>query len=394
MRVLFVISDLGFHGAQKQVVELSRELARRGHGVAIYTLNADAPRAAELEGTGVEVIVDQKRTKLDPAVLLRLRRRITAWGADIVHGFLFDGDIYARIAAAGTRAAVLNSERSDNYEISRSQELAHRLTRGLVDGVVANSRSGARFAERLYGYDPARMHVVWNGMRIEDFRRKAVSSVDFREEFFGRGSPASRGDSTCDYRVACMIGHIKPAKDYHLALDTAAALTREHPEWRVLFLGEALQGITYKAGHASDTNEYKRSVMAHFEKLAIADKVRFAGARPDAPAILAQCDVQLMTSCREGFPNAVLEGMALGVPVVSTDYSDIRHILPRASQVVASRDPRALAAAIVEADRDREAIAAEQARWLDAHASIETAARELEHVYERYLQPDRQAQAA
>jgi glycosyltransferase involved in cell wall biosynthesis len=61
--------------------------------------------------------------------------------------------------------------------------------------------------------------------------------------------------------------------------------------------------------------------------------VRFAGARADAPAILAQCDVQLMTSCREGFPNVVLEGMVLGVPVVSTDYSDIRHILPRARQV-------------------------------------------------------------
>ena len=121
MRVLFVISDLGYHGAQKQVVELSRELARRGHQVAIYTLNDDAPRATELTGTGVEVFVDQKKLKLDPAVLLRLRRKIRRWRAEIVHGFLFDGDIYARIAAAGTGAAVLNSERSDNYEISGTQ---------------------------------------------------------------------------------------------------------------------------------------------------------------------------------------------------------------------------------------------------------------------------------
>ena len=45
MRVLFVISDLGFHGAQKQVVELSRELDRSGHEVAIYTLNDDVGRA-------------------------------------------------------------------------------------------------------------------------------------------------------------------------------------------------------------------------------------------------------------------------------------------------------------------------------------------------------------
>lgn len=383
MRVLFVISDLGLHGAQKQVVELSRELERLGHEVAIYTLNDDAPRAAELAGTGVEVFVDQKRTKLDPAVLLRLRRRIAGWRADIVHGFLFDGDIYARIAALGTGAVVLNSERSDDYEISLAQKVAHWLTKPLVDGVVANSRSGSAFAQRLYGYDPARMHVVWNGMRIEELERRALSSVDFREEFFGEGP----------HRIACMVGHIKPAKDYHLALDTAAALVALDPRWRVLFLGEALSGVAYKAGHASDTADYKQSVMEHFQRLGIADKVRFAGARADAPAILAQCDVQLMTSCREGFPNVVLEGMALGVPVVSTDYSDIRHILPRAQQVVSSRSPAELARAILAADADREAIAAEQKQWVRAHASIETATKELERVYARYVRPDRLAHA-
>ena len=383
MRVLFVISDLGFHGAQKQVVELSRELDRLGHDVAIYTLNDDAPRAAELAGTGVEVVVDQKRTKLDPAVLLRLRRRICAWRADVVHGFLFDGDIYARIAALGTGAIVLNSERSDDYQISSAQKVAHWLTKPFVHGVVANSRSGSAFAQRLYGYDPAHMHVVWNGMRIEELERRAASSVNYREEFFGEGP----------HRIACMIGHIKPAKDYHLALDTAATLVALDPRWRVLFLGEALSGLAYKAGHASDTVDYKQSVMEHFQRLGIADKVCFAGARPDAPAILAQCDVQLMTSCREGFPNVVLEGMVLGVPVVSTDYSDIRHILPRPGQVVDTRSPMALARAILAADADRDAIAAEQKQWVRAHASIETATRELERVYASYVRPDRLAHA-
>ncbi|MDQ3025359.1 MAG: glycosyltransferase [Pseudomonadota bacterium] len=386
MRVLFVISDLAYHGAQKQVVELSRELARRGHQVAIYTLNDDAPRAAELAGSGVEVIVDQKKVKLDPAVLLRLRRKIRNWRAEIVHGFLFDGDIYARLAAAGTGAAVLNSERSDNYEISRTQKVAHWLTRGLVDGVVANSRSGSAFAQRLYGYRPERMHVVWNGMRIEDFERKGASGVDHRAEFFGQDP----------VRIACMIGHIKPAKDYPLALDTAAALLSLAPDWRVLFLGDSLGGSgAYQAGRDSDTSDYKRRVMDRYQELGLTpDKVVFAGARSDAPAILAQCDVQLMTSRWEGFPNVVLEGMVLGVPVVSTEYSDIKHILPRSTQIVADRSPEALARAIADAYADREAIAGEQKRWVRAHASIETAARELESVYARYVRAVPHAQAA
>ena len=130
------------------MVELARELDRLPRR-RDYTLNDHVPRASELAGSNVEVIADQKRAKLDPAVLMRLHRKIRAWGADIVHGFLYDADIYVRIAAIGTGAVVLNSERSDNYEISRVQMLAHRLTRELVDGVVANSRSGAQFARLL-----------------------------------------------------------------------------------------------------------------------------------------------------------------------------------------------------------------------------------------------------
>jgi hypothetical protein len=74
------------------------------------------------------------------------------------------------------------------------------------------------------------------------------------------------------------------------------------------------------------------------------------------------------------------------VPVVSTEYSDIKHILPRAQQVVSSRSPEALARAVVDAYLDRDAIVAEQKRWVNAHASIETATRELQSVYARYLQ--------
>jgi glycosyltransferase involved in cell wall biosynthesis len=385
MRVLFIISDLGFHGAQKQVVEMSRELARGSHDVTIYTLNDDAPRAKELEGTGVRVITDQKKVKLDPRVLWRINRFIREWKADIVHGFLYDGDIYARIAALGTGAAVLNSERSDNYSISRTQYIAHWLTKWLVDGVIANSRSGSAFAQKLYGYDPDHMHVVWNGLRIDDFERKAVSTKDYRTEFFGPGT----------HKIACMIGHIKPAKDYPLALDTAAALVKMAPEWRVLFLGDQLSTPgQYQAGRDSDTSDYKRMVMEQYERLGIADKVVFAGARSDAPAILAQCDVQLMTSCREGFPNVVLEGMVLGVPVVSTDYSDIRHILPRKEQVVASRSPEELARAIIKVSNDRAAVVPEQKRWVRTHASIEKATEELQRVYQRYIRTPARALAA
>jgi glycosyltransferase involved in cell wall biosynthesis len=386
MRVLFSISDLDLGGAQKQVVEISRQLVRHGHGAAIFTLNNVVPRAKDLEGSGVELVVEQKRSKLDRRVLAKLRQYIKDWKPDIIHGFLFDGDVYGRIAAIGTGVPVLNSERSSNYTISMTQRIAHLATKPFVDGVVANSHEGSAFAQKLYGYDPDHMHVVWNGMRVEDFERQAVTDRDYRKEFFG--------DAPC--KIACFIGAIKPAKDYHLAVDVAAQLVKRSPGWRVLFLGDSLAAPSaagYKTGVHSDTSAYKEEVMAHYRGLGIGDRAIFAGARKDLPAIVKQCDVLYVTSAWEGFPNSVLEAMVLGVPVVSTDYSDIRRILPE-RQVVGKRDPALIANAIIDAEIEHDAIAASQKRWVQAHASIEKATQNLEKVYERYVRRDALGYAA
>jgi glycosyltransferase involved in cell wall biosynthesis len=386
MRILYVISELNFGGAEKQLVELAKQLAGHGHEVAIYTLNRVVPREPELAGSGVKLIVDQKRAKLDLAVLWRLRRTINRWRPDIVHGFLFDGDLYSRVAALGSGIPVLNSERSDAYRLSWNQSLAHRLTRRLARGVVANTFSGKAFARRLFGLPFDDVHVVWNGIRLEELEGQATATTaDFRSEFFGDRR----------VRVACLVGSIGPVKDYHLALETAARLIAADPAWRVLFVGDQLSASgAYQAGRESDTGDYKAGVLKHHERLGLCDKMKFAGLRTDAPAIIGQCDVLYVTSEREGFPNVVLEAMGLGVPVVSTEYSDIRRILPFPWQVVASRSPDDLARAVIAAHAQREVIAARQKQWVIANATIEKAVMNLENVYRKYIVSDSCAQPA
>jgi len=182
------------------------------------------------------------------------------------------------------------------------------------------------------------------------------------------------------------VGSISPVKNYHLALESAGRLIAADPAWRVLLIGDRLSAPSpYRPGPWSDTSAYKAEVLKHYERLGLSDKVKFAGLRTDVPAIVRQCDVLYVTSAHEGFPNSVLEAMGLGVPVVSTEYSDIRRILPFAGQVVARHSPDDIARAVMWAYAERDVIAARQKQWVHAYATIEKAAKELERVYGKYV---------
>lgn len=366
MRIVLVISNLIHGGAETQVIAMSRELRRRGHAVAIYTLNSNNPRACELDGSGVELVADQKRMKLDPAVIWRLRRFLRAFGADIVHGFLYDGDLYSRVAAAATGIPALNSERNDNYRLKPQQQLGLWLTRHLTDGVVANSHAGARFAARLFRIPEARVHVVWNGVDLAAVdSRVRVCKQNYKTEFFADAS----------IRLACLVGNIKPAKDYQLALLIADLLTRKNPAWKVLFVGDRL----------TEAESYSRQIMSAYRDLKLEGRVLFAGLRKDVPEIMSQCDVVFSTSQHEGFPNVVLEAMAVGTPVVSTEYSDIRRILPLPWQIVAERTPEVIASTILRAQEQREVLAPMQRAWVETHATVQLAGEDLERTYMEFL---------
>lgn len=364
MRVLFVVSGLGLGGAERQVVLLSRELARLGHLVSIYTLNRRTARLDELAGTSVEVLFDQKRARLDPGVLLRLRRHVRAWRPDIVHGFLYDGDLYSRLAGWGAGVPVLNSERNDGYALSAMQALGYRLTAPLCDGIVANSHAGAGFARRLHRVPAGRVDVVWNGIDLEEIAARLDGAAPAAHDLFpGAG-----------FKRLCLVGAIKPQKDHALALRVVRRLVDRDPAWRLVCVGDELP---------DGVRGYKARVLAQLDQLALEPFVRFVGRRRDVPEIIASSDLLLVTSLHEGFPNVVLEAMACGTAVVSTDYSDVRRILGPA-QIARSREAAEIAERVVRCYARREELAAAQRRWVRRHATAAASAAALLEVYAKY----------
>jgi glycosyltransferase involved in cell wall biosynthesis len=173
-----------------------------------------------------------------------------------------------------------------------------------------------------------------------------------------------------------MVAAIKPDKDYLLALLVIRRLVNEDPSWRLICVGDQL---------ADASPGYKMDVLTELRRLRLEQFVKFVGHRRDVPEIIGSSDLLLVTSVREGFPNVVLEAMACGTTVVSTDYSDVRRILPVSGQVTVSRSDVEIAEAVSRCYHIRGEISSKQRRWVESNATARASAVALLDVYEKYV---------
>jgi glycosyltransferase involved in cell wall biosynthesis len=374
---LIVCTGLGFGGAETQIIALAHGLRAKGHTVGIYTLMTGTDRANQVRQAGFDLWEDGKTKRLDWSLIKRLRKVVREWRPNLIHGYLFDGNLYARLAAFGFGVPVLSAERSSDYALRRSQKIAHYGTRWLTTAVVANSWAGADLAKRMYPGLQERVHVVWNGIDVDQVRKRvAVARADKPTIAIPAGA-----------KLACFVGSFKPEKDLLLAVEVTRHLQQSSTPWHVLFIGAVFpKTLFYGVAELAQSEHYAAQVEAAFATLPHPERIHRVAATPKVIELMSQCDALFSTSVREGFPNVVLEAMTAGVPVVSTQYSDIRRILPNEWQVSAERDPAALAAAIERAVEEP-GLGERQKAWVDQNTSLTRAVDTLENIYQKYAKP-------
>ncbi len=372
IRVLVVISNLEFGGAQRQVVELTNNADPSLLSLHVCSLSDYVPLAEFLDDAGRRLHVIPKRHKYDYSVVGRLEALLRDLQSDIVHSFLFDADIAARLAGRRAGAIVIGSERNTDYHLKLRQRLAYRLTYGQVDRIVANSTAGARFNGRVLGYGESMYRVVHNGV---DTRRFAPGD--------GAGVRAELGIGE-DEKVVGMFASFKEQKNHPMFYAAARRIVEVVPRTRLLLVGDML----YAGMHGSD--RYQERMDALVDEYGLRKNCLFLGNRSDVDRIYRACDVTVLPSLFEGTPNVLLESMSSGVPVVATDVSDNAIVVAdgETGYLVSLGDEAAMAdriLGILGDDALRKRMSLRSREWIEAGFSLRKLVDKMHAVYDEAM---------
>jgi glycosyltransferase involved in cell wall biosynthesis len=327
MKILHCITSTGVGGAQVMLLRYLRALGARAQDHTVLSLMPPGSIASEIMALGVPVeTTSMAQGRLSFGALLRLRRQVQGAGADLVHGWMYHGNLAASVACLGSRRKTpvvwgVHHSLQDIRNESRSTRWVLRTSAFLSKGVACISYCSAIAAQQheAAGFAKHRRAVVPNSIDTDEFR----PDPDARDRLLAMiGIPASR-------IIIGNVGRDHPMKDQARMVEAVAQLVSA---------GHDVHAVLIGAGQESGSARQTAAM------LGINDRVTTLGERRDIAALVAGFDIFLLPSAwGEAFPLAVCEAMAAGVPAVVTDVGDSGWIVGDHGVVVRPGDTQAQA---------------------------------------------------
>ncbi len=365
LRILFVVGTLDIGGTEKQVVSLASGLNPARFLPSVCCLEHAGPLAEPLRAK--DILVDEVPFRglsalRQPLATGRRFRELVALvrcqQPAIVHTFLPHANVLGAMAArlAGIPRVVI-SLRGLDPPIPVWGRLAPRL----ADVVLTNAEAVREWALRQHKAPAAKVRVVRNGLSLCAFDQAAGVLTS--------GLPPGQ--------LAIIVANPNrfKAPGLFVLVEAAERVVRRIPDARFLLAGDG---------------PCLRQIEAAAASRGLADRFLCLGTRHDIPAILRVGRMAVLPSLEEGLPNAVLEAMAAGKPVVATRVGGTPEAVVHGETglLVPPGDAQALSEAILTLLNDparAEAMGQAGRERVSKCFSLTRMVRETEQIYEELL---------
>lgn len=348
--IIFLIGSLQVGGAERHLVYVLPRLQKKGWVVSVITLVEKGPLAKNLECVGISVtsIISERYlgiTRRFPRFLGIFLRVIPSVfnlmllfkrnSKSIFHFFLPETYVLGMFAASlsGFSGPKVMSRRSLNiYQHQKpllkwlEMKMHKRITK-----ILGNSEAILTQLKEEENVPAEKLQLIYNGINVlplEQFKSKVETrqSLQIQPEAI----------------VLIVVANLIPYKGYSDLLNALARIKdKVLVDWRLLCVGR-------DDGIGLELKKQSRS-------LGLEKQILWLGSRNDVSDLFLSADIGVLCSHQEGFSNAILEGMAAGLPMVVTDVGGNKEavIQGETGYVVPAKSPNQLAEALLDLIRDQ-----------------------------------------
>ena len=362
----FLITDLGYGGAEAQLVRLAGRLRERGWEVSVISMLPAEAYQEELAAAGIALCsLGMRRGVPDPRAIWQLARRVRERRPDVLHSLMVHANLLARVARPLCRVPVLVCSVHTDADAQGWRRLAYRVTDRRCDLTTHVSPGGRELFVQVGAAPRARIRFLPNG----------VDSACFAPDRAAR--KRLRGEHGLEGKFVWMaVGRFQAAKDHDTMLRAFAQGAAERPEAVLVLVGQG---------------ELEPQVRARASELGLGERVQFWGLRRDVPACLNAADAYLLSSAWEGMPSVLLEAGATGLPAAATEVGANRQVVREGETgfLAPPRDPAALAQAMGRimdmSEPARAEMGARARQWVQEAYGLEQVVDQWEALYRELL---------
>ncbi len=322
INVLHVMTKLPLGGVENQLLLVLQHYDKTKISPIVCSLSDMGEIGKKIQDMGVEVIpLNKLKHNLSLSIIYDLYKLIRQRNIHVVRTHQYHANLYGRIAAylAGTPCIIPSIHNLYTRDRKIHRRIFNNLLAKISHRIIAVSEAVKRDIVRYDKISPDKIQVIYNGIEEKRFLTSGIKCI--RKEL---NIPEKA-------IIVGTIGRLVAQKGHKYLIEAVSILKEKIPNLYLMIVGDGVE---------------RTELLTLVSKKGLQKRTIFTGSRNDIPDLLSAMNIFVFPSLWEGLPNALIEAMASGKPIIASDIPPVREVLhsekygkfvpPASSEAIAS----------------------------------------------------------